>query len=51
MQQLTHRRFIDRGSETAFLKDRYATTDPEFLVIYGKVQDRKDQTSAELFRE
>ena len=39
MQQLTHgqhHRFIDRGSETTFLKDRYATADPEFLVMYGR---------------
>jgi len=45
MQQLTHgqrerhdrcHQFIDRGSETAFLEERYRTTNPEFLVIYGR---------------
>jgi AAA+ ATPase superfamily predicted ATPase len=38
IQQLMQQQFIDRGSETAFLKDRYATADSEFLVIYGMLR-------------
>lgn len=36
MRQLTDRQFVDRGSETTFLEKRYATADPEFLVVYGR---------------